>query len=69
MVDRDALESQWNANESRLNEIAAMTGLGREMTTCTICPRFCSTSTTKSYTVNTGQSLVRVLLKTASRNG
>jgi hypothetical protein len=31
MVDRDALESQWQANERRLNEIAAMTGLGREM--------------------------------------
>jgi hypothetical protein len=31
MVDRDALESQWQVNERRLNEIAAMTGLGREM--------------------------------------
>ncbi len=30
MADRDALESQWRANERRLNEIAAMTGLGRE---------------------------------------
>jgi hypothetical protein len=29
--DRAALESQWQANERRLNEIAAMTGLGREM--------------------------------------
>jgi hypothetical protein len=27
-LDRDA---QWQANERRLNEIAAMTGLGREM--------------------------------------
>jgi hypothetical protein len=31
MVDRDALDSQWQGNERRLNEIAAMTGLGREM--------------------------------------
>jgi hypothetical protein len=31
MVDRDSLESQWQANERRLNEIAAMTGLGREI--------------------------------------
>jgi hypothetical protein len=30
-IDRDAPESQWQANERRLNEIAAMTGLGREM--------------------------------------
>jgi hypothetical protein len=28
MVDRDALDSQWQANERRLTEIAAMTGLG-----------------------------------------
>jgi hypothetical protein len=27
----DTLESQWQANERRLNEIAAMSGLGREM--------------------------------------
>ncbi len=31
--DREALESKWQANERRLNEIAAMTGLGREMHT------------------------------------
>jgi hypothetical protein len=31
MVDRDALDSQWQANERRLTEIAAMAGLGREM--------------------------------------
>lgn len=30
-IDRDAPESRWLANERRLNEIAAMTGLGREM--------------------------------------
>jgi hypothetical protein len=29
--DRESLESRWQANERRLNEIAAMTGLGREM--------------------------------------
>jgi hypothetical protein len=28
---RDSLELQWQADERRLNEIAAMTGLGREM--------------------------------------
>jgi hypothetical protein len=31
MAARDDLESKWQANERRLNEIAAMTGLGREM--------------------------------------
>jgi hypothetical protein len=31
MPDREALETKWQANERRLNEIAAMTGLGREM--------------------------------------
>jgi hypothetical protein len=31
MTDRDALDSRWQAKERRLNEIAAMTGLGREM--------------------------------------
>ncbi len=31
MVDRDALESQWNANERRLRELHSMTPLGREM--------------------------------------
>lgn len=30
MADRDSLESRWQANERRLNEIAAMTGLWRE---------------------------------------
>jgi hypothetical protein len=30
-LDRETLERQWQANERRLNEIAAMTGLGREM--------------------------------------
>jgi hypothetical protein len=30
-VDRESLEARWQANERRLNEIAAMTGLGREM--------------------------------------
>ena len=31
MAARDELESKWQANERRLNEIADMTGLGREM--------------------------------------
>jgi hypothetical protein len=31
MVDRDSLESRWQANERRLNELHAMTPLGREM--------------------------------------
>jgi hypothetical protein len=31
MPDREVLETKWQANEGRLNEIAAMTGLGREM--------------------------------------
>jgi hypothetical protein len=30
-VDRESLESKWQANERRLNEIHAMTGLGREI--------------------------------------
>jgi hypothetical protein len=30
-VDRDAVESKWQANERRLTEIHAMTGLGRPM--------------------------------------
>jgi hypothetical protein len=29
--DCEVLEARWQANERRLNEIAAMTGLGREM--------------------------------------
>jgi hypothetical protein len=31
MAARNDLESKWQANERRLNEIAAMTGLGREL--------------------------------------
>jgi hypothetical protein len=30
-LDGEADESRWQANERRLTEIAAMTGLGREM--------------------------------------
>jgi hypothetical protein len=31
MAARDDLESKWQANERRLTEISAMTGLGREL--------------------------------------
>ncbi len=31
MSDRGAPETRWQANECRLNEIHAMTGLGREI--------------------------------------
>jgi hypothetical protein len=31
MAARDDLEPKWQANGRRLNEIAAMTGLGREL--------------------------------------
>jgi hypothetical protein len=30
-MDQDAIESKWQTNERRLNEIAAMSGLGREL--------------------------------------
>jgi hypothetical protein len=36
MTDRDTLESQCQANERRLNELHAMTPLGREMNSAEI---------------------------------